>query len=170
MRRKEPQPRRPKNAKPRPTFKFNDVREDRREWICFHSLKHTAASLLLAAGVDIRPLQTVFRWSTLQMLSRYTHLEREAVPHSERAHEGTCRHQPSGNVGLIPTLDTNIGPSGAWKALPYQAHDKGSAKHARSSILKDSRQLTVASSCAKTCARRHVSTFLPLLPIRPMSK
>jgi len=60
------------------TLKLNEGRKDRREWICFHSLRHTAASLLLAAGVDIRTLQTLFGWSTLQMLSRYTHVEREA--------------------------------------------------------------------------------------------
>ncbi|MBU1229922.1 MAG: site-specific integrase [Proteobacteria bacterium] len=34
-------------------LKLNEGREDRREWICFHSLRHTAASLLLSAGVDM---------------------------------------------------------------------------------------------------------------------
>jgi integrase len=57
---------------------FNDGREDRREIICFHSLRHGAASFLLAAGVDVRTIQELFGWSTLAMLQRYTHPGSEA--------------------------------------------------------------------------------------------
>lgn len=57
---------------------FNDGREDRRERIVFHSLRHTAASLMLAAGVDIRTIMALFGWSTMAMLTRYTHPGDEA--------------------------------------------------------------------------------------------
>jgi site-specific recombinase XerD len=57
---------------------FNDGREDRREKIVFHSLRHTAASLMLAAGVDIRTIMALFGWSTMAMLARYTHPGDEA--------------------------------------------------------------------------------------------
>lgn len=52
---------------------LNEGRADRRDRIVFHSLRHTSASLMLAAGVDIKSLQSLFGWSTLQMAERYTH-------------------------------------------------------------------------------------------------
>ncbi|MGE4504609.1 MAG: tyrosine-type recombinase/integrase [Desulfovibrionaceae bacterium] len=52
---------------------LNEGHDDRRDRIVFHSLRHTAASLMLGAGVDPRTIQTIFGWSTLQMLERYTH-------------------------------------------------------------------------------------------------
>jgi len=52
---------------------FNDGREDRRKRIFFHSLRHTAASLMLAAGVDIRTIMALLGWSTMAMLTRCTH-------------------------------------------------------------------------------------------------
>ena len=57
---------------------FNEGRPDRKEHITFHSLRHTAASLMLASGVDVRTLQELFGWSTLQMLQRYTHATNKA--------------------------------------------------------------------------------------------
>ena len=71
---------------------FNEGREDRRDRICFHSLRHSAASMMLASGVDVRTVQTHFGWSTLAMLERYTHAmdktKREAVNALERMLEG----------------------------------------------------------------------------------
>ena len=57
---------------------LNQGRKDRKEQIVFHSLRHTAASLMLKAGVDLRTIQSLFGWSTLQMLQRYTHAGDEA--------------------------------------------------------------------------------------------
>lgn len=57
---------------------LNTGRSDRRETVCFHSLRHTAASLMLAAGVDARTIMELFGWSTLAMLQRYTHPGSEA--------------------------------------------------------------------------------------------
>jgi integrase len=72
-------------------LKFNEGRE-KRDWICFHSLRHTAASMMLAAGVDGRTIQTHFGWSTLSMIERYTHVlddsKRKAVDNLEKALEG----------------------------------------------------------------------------------
>ncbi|QJB56552.1 site-specific integrase [Pseudodesulfovibrio sp. zrk46] len=70
-------------------LKLNEGRSEKREWICFHSLRHTAASMMMAAGVDVRTIQTHFGWSTLAMLQRYTHAmdesKRAAVDSLERA-------------------------------------------------------------------------------------
>ena len=39
-----------------------------------HDLRHTAASYLLMAGVDLRTLADILGHSTMQMVQRYTHL------------------------------------------------------------------------------------------------
>lgn len=52
---------------------FNEGIEESKERLSFHNLRHTAATLMLIAGVDIRTLQELFGWSTLQMAARYTH-------------------------------------------------------------------------------------------------
>ncbi|WP_415712710.1 tyrosine-type recombinase/integrase [Maridesulfovibrio sp.] len=57
---------------------FNEGRESRKEHITFHSLRHTAASLMLTSGVDVTTLQELFGWSTLQMIQRYTHATNDA--------------------------------------------------------------------------------------------
>lgn len=53
---------------------FNQGVKDRRERFTFHSMRHTAASHMLKAGVDVRTIQALFGWSTLQMLQRYSHV------------------------------------------------------------------------------------------------
>jgi integrase len=57
---------------------LNTGRDDRRDKIVFHSLRHTSASMMLSSGVDIRSLQSIFGWSTLQMAGRYAHAVDEA--------------------------------------------------------------------------------------------
>lgn len=54
-------------------LKLNEGRTDRRERLVFHSLRHSAASMLLDAGENVRTIQEIFGWSTLAMLQRYTH-------------------------------------------------------------------------------------------------
>jgi integrase len=41
----------------------------------FHDLRHTYASLLIQAGVDLRAVKDLMGHSTMQMTSRYAHLE-----------------------------------------------------------------------------------------------
>lgn len=40
----------------------------------FHMLRHTAASQLVMAGVDLYTLQNIMGWKTIQMAMRYGHL------------------------------------------------------------------------------------------------
>lgn len=56
---------------------LNEGRE-RKDRVCFHSLRHSAATAMLAAGVDVRSLQSIFGWSTLAMAGRYSHAVNEA--------------------------------------------------------------------------------------------
>ncbi|MGE4299114.1 MAG: tyrosine-type recombinase/integrase [Desulfovibrionaceae bacterium] len=84
------------------TLGLNRGREDRRERIVFHSLRHTAASLMLKAGVDLRTIQSLFGWSTLAMLQRYTHAGNEA------------------KLRAVERLAAEMKPSSGGKVLPMK--------------------------------------------------
>lgn len=79
-------------------LELNKGRSDKREWICFHSLRHTAASMMLAAGVDIRTIQSHFGWSTLAMLQRYTHALDESKRAAVDSLEKALATKPGGKV------------------------------------------------------------------------
>jgi len=52
-------------------------REDeatRLDGVTWHALRHTFASRLVAAGVDLRTVQELGGWRTLSMVQRYGHL------------------------------------------------------------------------------------------------
>jgi len=52
----------------------NAVKKAKIENFHMHDLRHTAASYLLMAGVDLRTLADILGHSTMQMVQRYTHL------------------------------------------------------------------------------------------------
>ena len=52
----------------------NAVKKANIEDFHMHDLRHTAASYLLMAGVDLRTLADILGHSTMQMVQRYTHL------------------------------------------------------------------------------------------------
>jgi integrase len=45
----------------------------------FHDLRHSCASLLLAAGVDLYTISKILGHSSIQMTQRYSHLETKAL-------------------------------------------------------------------------------------------
>jgi integrase len=53
---------------------FNDGVTDRRYRVWFHTLRHTFASWLAQAGVDLYTIQKMMRHSTSAMTQRYAHL------------------------------------------------------------------------------------------------
>lgn len=63
--------------------KFNDSIGDRREKVCFHTLRHTFASRLVAENVSLPVVAKILGHKTIKMTMRYTHInalqEREAV-------------------------------------------------------------------------------------------
>lgn len=65
----------------------NAVKKAKIEDFHMHDLRHTAASYLLMAGVDLRTLADILGHSTMQMVQRYTHLLDEhkvkAIDHIE---------------------------------------------------------------------------------------
>jgi site-specific recombinase XerC len=46
----------------------------RLDGVTWHALRHTFASRLVAAGVDLRTVQELGGWKTLSMVQRYAHL------------------------------------------------------------------------------------------------
>ncbi|MBU1420126.1 MAG: site-specific integrase [Proteobacteria bacterium] len=52
----------------------NAIKKAKIEDFHMHDLRHTAASYLLMAGVDLRTLAEILGHSTMQMVQRYTHL------------------------------------------------------------------------------------------------
>lgn len=52
----------------------NAIKKAKIEDFHMHDLRHTAASYLLMAGVDLRTLADILGHSTMQMVQRYTHL------------------------------------------------------------------------------------------------
>ncbi|MEA2082832.1 MAG: site-specific integrase [Thermodesulfobacteriota bacterium] len=54
---------------------FNDGIEDRRQKVCFHSLRHTHASWLVQAGTDLFTIQKQLGHTTGAMTQRYSHLQ-----------------------------------------------------------------------------------------------
>lgn len=79
-------------------LKLNEGRTDRRDRIVFHSLRHTSASMMLSAGVDIRSLQAIFGWSTLQMAGRYAHAVDEAKVKAVKSLETALTIRRKGKV------------------------------------------------------------------------
>lgn len=76
-------------------LQLNVGREDRREKIVFHSLRHSAASMLLDAGEDVRTIQELFGWSTLAMLQRYTHPTAERKQGAMKSLDNKLKQQPT---------------------------------------------------------------------------
>jgi integrase len=53
---------------------FNEGITDRRQKVCFHTLRHTFASWLIEQGEDIYTVQKLLREKTLSMAIRYAHI------------------------------------------------------------------------------------------------
>jgi integrase len=70
-------------------LKLNDGVEDRRDKIVFHSLRHSYASNLVAAGADLYVVSQLLGHSDVTMAARYSHLRadslRQAVANMEEA-------------------------------------------------------------------------------------
>jgi len=53
---------------------LNEGITDRRDKLTFHSLRHTYASLLVQAGVDIYHVKELLGHSSIALTERYSHL------------------------------------------------------------------------------------------------
>lgn len=58
---------------------LNESINDRRQRICFHSLRHTYASWLVQAGTDLYTVKSLLGHSSIQLTERYSHLRQEGL-------------------------------------------------------------------------------------------
>ena len=54
------------------------IPEEKKPKVTFHTLRHTAASLMVQAGVNWREVMRIFGWTTMAMVMRYAHFAPEA--------------------------------------------------------------------------------------------
>jgi integrase len=58
---------------------FNEGIEDRREKFTFRGLRHTAATFLIASGVDMYTVKSILGHSTIALTEGYSHLANDAL-------------------------------------------------------------------------------------------
>lgn len=63
---------------------INDGVEDPRRKVCFHTLRHTYASWLVEAGVDLYTVKELLGHKTLAMTARYSHLGENSLRQATR--------------------------------------------------------------------------------------
>jgi len=77
---------------------FNKGREDRRDKVVFHSLRHTFASWLVQNGVDLYTVKELLGHSSLAMTERYSHLAQDNLKNAVKKLEGSLKTQSNSKV------------------------------------------------------------------------
>jgi integrase len=81
---------------------FNAGITDPRLRVCFHTLRHTHASWLVAQGVDLYVVQKILGHQSLAMTQRYSHLAPDMLQRATRVFEkGLKRSNDNGNVAKL---------------------------------------------------------------------
>lgn len=73
---------------------FNDGVEDSRRKVCFHTLRHTYASWMVEAGVDLYTVKELLGHKTLAMTARYSHLGENSLRQATRILAATMDKEP----------------------------------------------------------------------------
>ncbi|MGO8942113.1 MAG: tyrosine-type recombinase/integrase [Syntrophobacteraceae bacterium] len=68
-------------------LKLNAGITDARQRVCFHTLRHTHASWLVAQGVDLYVVQKILGHSDMAMTQRYSHLAPDTLQRATRVFE-----------------------------------------------------------------------------------
>ncbi len=107
-----------------------DPAQDHREWkallaaagvrpMRLHDARHTAATLLLLQGVDVRTVMAVMGWTEMATAQRYTHAVDELrVRAATRMGELFWPSQPPGLERRTPQLTTRLATPGGGSAAP----------------------------------------------------
>jgi len=77
---------------------LNDGREDARERVTFHTLRHTFASWHVLAGTDLYTLGRLMGHKTPNMTARYGHLSPEGAARATRAFEASLEQKAKSKV------------------------------------------------------------------------
>jgi integrase len=80
--------------------------------VTFHTLRHTFASRLVMAGVDLLTVKALGGWNRLEMVERYSHLapahKRAAVERLAQADPLRASHSASGTHSGISQSDVEV--------------------------------------------------------------
>jgi len=79
-------------------LKLNAGISDRREKLCFHSLRHSFASFHVAEGTDLYTLQKLMGHSVFQMVERYAHVAPNALQRATQNIEKAFNGKAESNV------------------------------------------------------------------------
>jgi integrase len=79
------------------------------EGISHHVLRHTGATVMVAAGVSLRAVQTIGGWSSLRMVERYAHVDDAELVRAVRI---TQQHTEAATQTVTATIATggNVDP------------------------------------------------------------
>lgn len=82
---------------------FNQGISDRRQRVCFHSLRHTHASWLVQRGVDLLTVARAMGHKSVKMVERYAHLAPEGMRRAVQSLNGTLA-APEATKGKVVAL------------------------------------------------------------------
>jgi integrase len=74
---------------------FNMGIQDKRLTVCFHTLRHTYASWLVQAGVDLYRVKNLLGHSVISMTERYAHLAPESAQEAARVFNSIVKKKPT---------------------------------------------------------------------------
>lgn len=87
-------------------LKFNEGVSDRRQRVCFHTLRHTYGSWHAEAGTDLYVIKELLGHGSITLTERYSHLTngalRNAVRDLEKTIEGAKQEETDENIVKLP--------------------------------------------------------------------
>ena len=82
---------------------FNDGIKDRRQKVCFHTLRHTYASWMVQNGEDLYTVKELLGHSTLAMTERYSHLAKDNLKNAVKRFEASLKTETKDNILIMNT-------------------------------------------------------------------
>jgi integrase len=82
---------------------FNAGIKDRRQKVCFHTLRHTYASWMVQNGESLYTVKELLGHSTLAMTERYSHLAKDNLKNAVKRFEASLKTETKDNILIMNT-------------------------------------------------------------------